>query len=396
MKKRVDYSEIKLDHRKPDLLFLQLEEELRRLFRNITVKADLRLPSTRELAQHLGIDRKTVARAYHSLLEKGFIERKSPKILQIAKSLPRKQLAPYPNIGIILPYRFSELIEHNSGISLQFIKGIIDSAAEKRLSTIMLELPPASAPPDEIEEFNGSLLKRLLGIVHIGGRDCFPDRPLEAVMKNEALPQVLISAYPDIPNVGAVVCDPSSGGRTLAEQLRAMRHRKVGLLIYNSSLESTGTDGYFSYASYRRAGIIRNILMEYGLDCDEKYCSYGCTSYHTVFNALKKKKTAGNLPTVFWCHNDEVARWCIKALNQLGLSVPQDISVVGFDGTAAAKEDDNLTTIALPFYAIGHRAVLQLLEYYEHGINDTNRTVYLQTFLISKGTLSYANHSKCK
>ena len=41
-------------------------------------------------------------------------------------------------------------------------------------------------------------------------------------------------------------------------------------------------------------------------------------------------------------------------------------------------------------------AVLQLLEYYEHGINDTNRTVYLQTFLISKGTLSYANHSKCK
>ena len=83
MKKRVDYSEIKLDHRKPDLLFLQLEEELRRLFRNITVKADLRLPSTRELAQQLGIDRKTVARAYHGLLEKGFIERKSPKILQI-------------------------------------------------------------------------------------------------------------------------------------------------------------------------------------------------------------------------------------------------------------------------------------------------------------------------
>ena len=110
----------------------------------------------------------------------------------------------------------------------------------------------------------------------------------------------------------------------------------------------------------------------------------------------KKKKTAGNLPTVFWCHNDEVARWCIEALNQLGLSVPQDISVVGFDGTSASKEDDNLTTIALPFYAIGHRAVLQLLEYYEHGINDTNRTVYLQTFLISKGTLSYANHSKCK
>ena len=64
MKKRVDYSEIKLDHRKPDLLFLQLEEELRRLFRNITVKADLRLPSTRELAQQLGIDRSSGKRIH--------------------------------------------------------------------------------------------------------------------------------------------------------------------------------------------------------------------------------------------------------------------------------------------------------------------------------------------
>ena len=78
--------------------------------------------------------------------------------------------------------------------------------------------------------------------------------------------------------------------------------------------------------------------------------------------------------------------------SQLDIDVPQDISVVGFDGTSASREEDGLTTISLPFYAIGRRAVHSLLDYYENGISDSNRLSYLQTFLVSKKTLSYAKN----
>lgn len=101
MKKKLDYSEIRLDHGKPELLFVQLEEELLRLFQGMTSRTDSRLPSIRKLSELLGVHRKTVAKTYGDLLSKGVIKRESPNILRVAESLPRKQLAPFPNIGII-------------------------------------------------------------------------------------------------------------------------------------------------------------------------------------------------------------------------------------------------------------------------------------------------------
>lgn len=70
--------------------------------------------------------------------------------------------------------------------------------------------------------------------------------------------------------------------------------------------------------------------------------------------------------------------------------------MVGFDGASVSREEDDLTTISLPFYAIGRRAVQSLLDYYENGISDSNRLAYLQTFLVSKRTLSYAKNETAK
>ena len=392
MKNLLNYSEITLDSGKPELLFVQLADELRRLINSTSFNDDTVLPSARKLADFLKINRVTVGKAYIELLKCGMIERKSSRVFRISENQRRKNMEPYPNIGVILPCRFSDWIDMHGAMSLLYIKGIIDSAAEKHLATIMLELPPLSASTTEIEEFNKGLMKRLIGIVHLGGRASFPDRPLEAVMRNEKLPQVLISAYPEMPNIGAVVFDTYSGARALAEQLCAMRHKKVGLILYSSGFDAVGRDGYFSYASFRRAREMREVFLEYGLDCDSRYCCFGCNSFHATVNALRQKKTSGEFPSVFWCQNDDVAHWCISALKQLDIDVPQDISVVGFDGTSASREEDGLTTISLPFYAIGRRAVHSLLDYYENGISDSNRLSYLQTFLVSKKTLSYAKN----
>ena len=396
MKSELKYSAITLDRKKPDLLFIQLAAELRRQINSTCLNCEAVLPSARNLAEKLNINRVTVGKAYQELMKLGLIERKSSRILQISRNLRRKNIEPYPNIGIILPCRFSDLISSHGDMPLLYLKGIIDAATEKELAAIMLELPGLSASAAEIARFNDSLMKRLIGIVHLGGRDCFPDRPLEAVMRNENLPQVMISAYPAMRNIGAVVFDTASGARALAEQLCAMRHKKVGLILYSPNFDSAGSDGYFSYAAFRRPAEVRAVFQEYGLECEEKYMCMSCNSYHATFNALRKKVNAGELPTVFWCHNDELAHWCIRALKQLGISVPDDISVVGFDGASASREEDDLTTISLPFYAIGRRAVQSLLDYYENGISDSNRLAYLQTFLVSKRTLSYAKNGNRK
>lgn len=388
MTRQLNTSEIKLNMDQPRMLTVQLADELRRLIARDSLDGTV-LPSARHLADSLKVNRLTVRRAYAELEKQGVIRRRSPKVFEVSKDFSRNNMEPYPNIGILLPYRFSDVLGTSGGFCLQYIKGIIDAAAEQKIAVIMLELPNASASPQEISQFNAVLMKRLVGVVHLGGRGHYPDRPLEAVMKNEHLPQVMISAYPEMPNVGAVLFDVFSGARALAEQFLAMNHKKVGLVLVSSRFEDRGNDGCFSYASYRRPGEIREVLHEYGLDCDDRYCCFSCSSYRTMFSALKKKKADGDLPTVYCCQNDEIALWCIKALRELGISVPDDISVVGFDGIAA---DDELTTVCQPFYAAGRRALRQLLEYHKRGISESNRLVYLHTFLISKRSLSYANN----
>lgn len=386
----MDYcKEIHLDRKRPDQIYYQLAEALVDLINCGRLPAGTILPSVQKLSDEIGISRTTVRKAYRELLNRGLILRKSPYRCQVGTMEKFAGKEPFTCIGIIQPCRFSDLIGAFGGFPLHYIKGIIDAATEKKISVIMLELPGFSASVQEISQFNATLMKRLIGVVHLGGRDRFPDHPLEAVMKNEHLPQVMIAAYPEMSNVGAVLFDTRSGTRALAEQLLAMNHKEIGMILYSPDFEYRGRSGYYSYASHYRPGEIRDVLHEYGMECRDQHCCFSCSTYFATLSALRKKKAAGKLPTVFCCQNDELALWCIQALRELGISVPNDISVVGFDGITT---DEELTTICQPFYAAGCRAVRQLLDYQKHGISESNRLAYLQTSLILKKTLFCAQN----
>lgn len=253
----------------------------------------------------------------------------------------------------------------------------------------MIQLPDFNASYAEIDHFIDELAKRLIGVIHIGGRDIYPDRPLERLLKFDKLPQVMISAYPHFPNVGTVTADPLSGGYALAEQIRTLGHPSVGLVNYLASFHAEGGDGYFVYEAFSRAEKLMRIFEKYGLNCDERFHCFQCRNYAATLRELKKKKKEGSLPSVYWCVNDEIAHWVMAALAELGLKVPEDISVVGYDGVSIASEE-NLTTISLPFYSIGHRALKLLLDYYENGKTEQNSHVELATSLVIKKTLTYA------
>lgn len=125
----------------------------------------------------------------------------------------------------------------------------------------MIQLPDFNASYAEIDRFIDELAKRLIGVIHIGGRSVYPDRPLERLMKFEKLPQVMISAYPHFPNVGTVTADPSSGGYALAEQIQALGHKKLGIIHYMPSIDAEGSDNYFVYEVIFRPGKLLQILI---------------------------------------------------------------------------------------------------------------------------------------
>ncbi|MDT9726231.1 LacI family transcriptional regulator [Xylanibacillus composti] len=75
-----------------------------------------------------------------------------------------------------------------------------------------------------------------------------------------------------------------------------------------------------------------------------------------------RKQRAGQLPTAVLCANDMIAIDAVNAFNELGLAVPHDISVTGFDNIEDAyRTKPALTTVNVPKEAMGKKAVEQLL-----------------------------------
>lgn len=391
MRECLDFSTVRLDRKNPMPLYLQLADGIRKLIGSVTLDSHTRLPSERRLSGLLEVDPTTVRRAYAELLRNGEILRSAPcSTCRVSKRTGRNTVSPFQNIGIIIPQNFSLFLDYHAKAML-YIKGIIDSTAENKISTIMLQLPAPTATKNEVREFNEELVNRLVGIVHLGGRGFTHDPPLESLMKEERIPQVMVSAYPNFKNIGTVHSAPETGACALSEQLKKLHHTDVGVVSHQTSLTFRGPDRYFVYEHCDRAERILKVLNQYGFNCDSKFHCFGCQAYPDILKMLKEKKANGHLPTVYWCINDDYALKVIRALNELGIQVPEDISVVGFDGAFESKEDEEfLTTISLPFYGIGRTAVSLLMDYHKNGINDSNRTVSLQTMLMMKKTLSRA------
>ncbi|ADT85795.1 DNA-binding transcriptional regulator CytR [Vibrio sp. Vb2880] len=103
----------------------------------------------------------------------------------------------------------------------------------------------------------------------------------------------------------------------------------------------------------RRAGISRN----------PTYSTIGDFTFESGAKAVRQLMALPEPPTAIFCHNDTMAIGAIQEAKRLGMRVPQDLSVVGFDDIQFAQYcDPPLTTISQPRYEIGRQAMLMMLE----------------------------------
>ncbi len=86
-------------------------------------------------------------------------------------------------------------------------------------------------------------------------------------------------------------------------------------------------------------------------------------------------------PTAFVCYNDELAVSLLDAARQAGLSVPEDLSIVGFDDSALATAT-NLTTLTHPKMEMGVQAVELLLSIIENKAFDTGKDIVFKPELV--------------
>lgn len=170
-----------------------------------------------------------------------------------------------------------------------------------------------------------------------------------------ALPSVLVNCWsPDADRLTAVVPCEVDGGHLAADELITHGHRRIAFL------GGLSTDP----ATVEREAGFRRAMKAAGLPVAERWvfrATYGMRSGYQLADALFR--VPGQHPTGLVCGNDRMAAGAISALNTLGLAVPGDVSVVGYDDQVdlADQLTPALTTVSIPHYEMGRAGVEHLL-----------------------------------
>ncbi|AVF36607.1 DNA-binding transcriptional regulator CytR [Rahnella sikkimica] len=113
---------------------------------------------------------------------------------------------------------------------------------------------------------------------------------------------------------------------------------------------------------YRSQGYIQ-ALRRNGISVENALTAQGDFSYESGAQAVTELMALPSPPTAIFCHNDIMAIGAMFQAKKMGLRIPQDLSVVGFDDIKASQfTDPPLTTVAQPRFQLGRQAMLLLLE----------------------------------
>jgi len=140
-------------------------------------------------------------------------------------------------------------------------------------------------------------------------------------------PLVFVDAGPDLPNIRVLKVNYAEGIRQAVQHLAALGHRNIAFISGPLRLRS---------ATARRDAFLRS-MAELGLAVPVEHLPEGDHTMEGGMGAMEKLIDLGVLPTAVMCSNDMTAIGVLHALYRTTHTVPQEISVVGFDDIHLAQ-----------------------------------------------------------
>lgn len=221
----------------------------------------------------------------------------------------------------------------------------------------------------EIKYINNLIEKQVDGIALAG-----------AAVRNKELEEKVNTRIPIISldrNVyfkgieGTIEVDNYSGAYDAVSHLIKQGHKKIMLLSgqLNVKLSIDRLEGY------------KKALADNNIDYDEKLVVVGRYSSDFGYESMKKTTIDSDVTAIF-CGNDLIAIGAMNALKEKNISIPADISIVGFDDIfISSLLTPSLTTVRQPSYAIGQLAVEKLINILE-GKENLNSKLEIKLELI--------------
>jgi len=239
---------------------------------------------------------------------------------------------------------------------------------------LMLFVYSGSNPDREKE------LVRMFRAKHVDGVIIQPvtSEPLETIksLQQARIPVVLLQH--DCPGVSCVVLTDVQGGQLATQHLSDLGHRRIGLI--KGRLPSAAR------AEERLTGY-QQALQAAGIEPDPTLVTECDVNQNSGYQAMEQLLALPEPPTAVFVHNDVLAAGAMHAIRAAGLSIPGNISVVGFDDTAgSAHLVPPLTTIRFSRKEIGRQAATILFQAIEQDEDYKPSTVEVPVELVVRAS----------
>uniref|UniRef100_A0A8J8AX24 LacI family DNA-binding transcriptional regulator n=1 Tax=Coralloluteibacterium stylophorae TaxID=1776034 RepID=A0A8J8AX24_9GAMM len=316
------------------------------------VEAGLPLPGSvvtiNDIARLAGVSKKTVSRVINAsplvrpdtrdrvtalMRQVGYVPDPQARGLAFRRSFligmvydnPNAQYIVHVQNGALDTLRDSgfELVVHPcDSRSGEFIEGVRQFVQRQKLHGVIL-LPPVSENPDLAEAL------RALGVRYV---------------------RVASVPLDDAPHM--VVSNDREAAGEVAQYLDSLGHRNVALIAGPSTYRS----------AHERGGGFTEALEKRGIVLPPTHVAEGGYTFESGVACAERLLALRPRPTAIFACNDEMAAGAYKAAYRLGLKVPEDVSIVGFDDSPlASRLWRPLTTVRLPIRDMGRQAAAQLM-----------------------------------
>lgn len=350
--------------------YIQLSDQIAEHIQNNSVQIGEFLPTEIEICELSGLSRMTVRKALERLNRLGMVDAVRGRGTFITAKEPI-QSAPY-SLGFALrPERYIEEDPFYSEI-------LIGVTQETQLHHAPLAFIAGENISDELEiKERYTMLKQMSGLI-IAGQ--MPKAFLDYVVSTQ-IPCVFLNYHNSRYPFDAVVGDQREAGRLMGEHLSQLGHREF---VYINGEENN--DNYIG----RLEGFCR-VIENCGGDVHivHEAKSAGCGR-----DAIARELNSGRRFTAAVAANDVIAVGVMNELQDRGVSVPEDVSVCGFDNVSMASNcRPLLTTVHYEKQEMGARAVRLLIDRLKNP-QKTKETVLLEVKLVTRqSTVAAAVHA---
>jgi LacI family transcriptional regulator len=233
-----------------------------------------------------------------------------------------------------------------------------EETARARGYNIMIINSTSTGTQDSRENDVAALLDRQVdGILYA----TMYHRQLNVPKNLSELPAILVDSEDISHTVSSVIPDEEGGARAAVQTLIDAGHARIGMLNNTDDVPAT----------HSRLMAFKKTLADAGLTFHPELLQAEHSEVPGGYQAALRLLDRKDPPTALFCYNDRMAMGAYRAAAELGLRIPEDLSMVGFDNQQLIAENlyPALTTVALPHYEMGAWATENLIDAVEGKTN---------------------------